>query len=149
MLLYTEKDLRWNYAYKPAEGLTQAAAFVRGRARAGDVLAAHNLSPYLVHTDLPVQFVSLTGVPTYLARPWIHVAYGGPRAEIATQRYSALRGVEREESAAAALDRLRTLGIHWYVVAETDSRGPRWDPQRRHAVFVDRMVAVYSTSLER
>ncbi len=39
MLLYTEKDLRWNYAYKPAEGLTQAAAFVRGRARAGDVLA--------------------------------------------------------------------------------------------------------------
>jgi hypothetical protein len=149
VLRYTVSDLRWNYRYKPAEGLLQAAAFVRARAHPGEVFAAQGLSPYLVYTDLPVQFVSLTGVPAYLARPWIHVAYGGLSAEIATQRYSALRGVEREQSAAAALDRLRSLGIRWYVVAETDSRGPRWDPQRRHAVFVDRMVAVYSTGLER
>ena len=61
------------------------------------------------------------------------------------QRYAELEGVANEKSAAAALARLRELGIQWYVVAESSRRGPRWDPDRRHAVFVDNMVAVYST----
>jgi len=53
--------------------------------------------------------------------------------------------VERETSADAALARLRALGIRWYVVADRDRSGPRWDPERRRAAFVDRMVAVYAT----
>ncbi len=47
------------------------------------------------------------------------------------------------ESMNEALGRLRKLGIQWYVVA--DRSGPRWDPERRHAVFVDGSMAVYST----
>lgn len=143
VLKVTVGDWRWDYSYKVAEGLPQAAAFVRVDSRPGDVLATQGLQPQLVTTDLAVQLVSLTGVPAYLARPFMPISAGGKRARIALQRFIALRGVERESNPAKALARLKALGIRWYLVAERDRQGPRWDPQRRRAAFVDRMVAVY------
>jgi hypothetical protein len=142
-LRYTVGDWRWAYAYRVAQGLPQAAAFVRARALPGDVLAANDLHPSLVTTDVAVQLASLTGVPAYLARPFTQLSGGGERAHIALQRYIALRGVERESSVERARARLHALGIRWYVVAESDRRGPRWDPERKDASFVERMVAVY------
>ena len=144
-LRYTVRDWRWAYAYRVAEGLPQAAGFMRSNWHPGDLLATQDMAPGLVVTDLAVQLVSLTGMPAYLTRPFIHISGGGRRGQVATQRYAALGGVAGEESAPAALGRLRALGIHWYVVANRDRRGPRWDPERRHAAFVDGMVAVYST----
>jgi hypothetical protein len=141
----TVRDWRWAYAYRVAEGLPQAAHFMRNNWRPGDVLAAQGMQPGLVTTDPAIQLVSMTGMPAYLARPFIRIVQGGRHQEVATQRYAALGRVGREDSADAALARLRALGIRWYVVAESDRRGPRWDPERRHAVFVDRMVAVYAT----
>jgi len=145
VLRYTVGDWRWAQTYIVAEGLPQAATYVRSRSQPGDLLAAQGLSTKLETTDLAVQMISMTGVPAYIERPFIHLSGAGPRALIAQQRYVALRAVERETSAETALARLRALGIRWYVVAETDRRGPRWDPERRRAVFVDRMVAVYAT----
>lgn len=141
----TVGDWRWAQTYTVAEGLPQAATYVRSRSQPGDLLAAQGLSPALENTDLAVQMVGMTGVPAYLARPFIYISGGGPRAQTAHQRYVALRALERQTSAEAALARLRALGIRWYVVAQRDRRGPLWDPERRRAVFVDRMVAVYST----
>jgi len=74
----------------------------------------------------------------------VHISAGGRRQEVATERYAALGGVAREASAKAALQRLHELGIAWYVVADRQGRGPQWDPQRQHAVFVQGMVAVYA-----
>ena len=145
VLLSTVGDWRWAETYKPAEGLPQAATYVRSRSQPGELLATQGLDTALVTTDLAIQLVGMTGVPAYLSRPFIHISAGGSRARIAEQRYVALRAVERETSAEAALARLRALGIRWYVVAESDRRGPRWDPERRRAAFVDRMVAVYAT----
>jgi hypothetical protein len=145
VLHYTVGDWRWAQTYIVAEGLPQAATYVRSRSQPGDLLAAQGLSTKLETTDLAVQMISMTGVPAYIERPFIHLSGAGPRALIAQQRYVALRAVERETSAETALARLRALGIRWYVVAETDRSGPRWDPERRRAVFVDRMVAVYAT----
>jgi hypothetical protein len=144
-LLYTVGDWRWAYRYQVAEGLPQAASYLRSRSQPGDLLAAPGLSTWFVPADLPVQLVAMSGIPAYLSRPFMHVVNGGARAEAALPRYIALRAVERETSAEAALARLRTLGIRWYVVAESDGRAPRWDPERRRAVFIDRMVAVYAT----
>ncbi len=144
-LVYTAGDWRWVYRYKVAEGLPQAASYLRSRAQPGDLLAAPGLSTSFVPADLPVQLVAMSGVPAYLSRPFMHMVYGGVRAQTALPRYIALRAIERETSAETALARLRALGIRWYVVAETDRSGPRWDPERRRAVFVDRMVAVYAT----
>lgn len=144
VLRYTVGDWRWAETYTVAEGLPQAATYVRSRSQPGDLLAAQGLSTKLETTDLAVQMISMTGVPAYLTRPFIHLSGGGPRAQTALQRYVALRAVEREASAEAALTRLRALGIRWYVVAESDRSGPLWDPERRRAAFVDRMVAVYS-----
>jgi hypothetical protein len=144
-LVSTVSDWRWAQTYKPAEGLPQAATYVRSRSQPGELLATQGLDTALVTTDLAIQLVGMTGVPAYLSRPFIHISAGGSRARIAEQRYVALRAVEREKSAEAALARLRGLGIRWYVVAESDRRGPLWDPERRRAAFVDRMVAVYST----
>ncbi len=139
----TVRDWRWNSAYKVAEGLPAAAAFLRSQAVPGDVLAVQGLSPAPVTTDLAVQLVSMTGVPAYLARPFSRTMYGGRLAEVARQRYAALGLLARETDAATALARLRRMGVRWYVVAESDGSGPRWDRERRAAVFVDRMVAVY------
>ena len=144
-LLYTVGDWRWVYRHQLAEGLPQAASYLRSRSQPGDLLAAPGLSTLFVPADLPVQLVAMSGVPAYLSRPFIHMAYGGVRAHTALARYIALRAIERETSAETALARLRALGIRWYVVAETDRSGPRWDSERRRAVFVDRMVAVYAT----
>jgi hypothetical protein len=140
ILRSTVKDWRWAYSYQVAQGLPQAAGFLRSNWRPGDVLAADGLKPGLVTTDLAVQLVSLTGIPAYVARPFIHT---GPRGEGAMRRYAALEEVARKESASAALERLRELGIQWYVVA--DKQGPRWDLERRQAAFAEGMVAVYST----
>ena len=115
---------------------------MRSHARPGDILAAQGLKPGLVATDLAIQLVSLTGMPAYVTRPFIHISAGGPRAQVAVQRYAALGAVAREESPTQALARLRSLGIQWYVVAE--KRGPRWDPERRRAAFAQGMVAVYA-----
>ncbi len=144
-LRYTVGDWRWAYRYKVAEGLPQAASYLRSRSQPGDLLAAPGLSTSFVPADLPVQLVAMSGVPAYLSRPFMHMVNGGVRAQTALPRYIALRAIERETSAETALARLRALGIRWYVVAETDRSGPRWDPERRRAVFVDRMVAVYAT----
>jgi hypothetical protein len=144
-LLSTMGDWRWVDRHEIAKGLPQAASYLRSRSQPGDLLAAPGLSTSFVPADLPVQLVAMSGVPAYLSRPFIHMAYGGARAQTALPRYIALRAIERETSADTALARLRALGIRWYVVAETDRSGPRWDPERRRAVFVDRMVAVYAT----
>jgi hypothetical protein len=145
ILQFTTRDWRWGYSYQVAAGLPQAGAFLRGEGRPGEVFAVQGFEGGRVTADLAVQVVSLTGMPTYLARPFIYTGRGGRRKEIAMQRYAELEGVANEKSAAAALARLRELGIQWYVVAESSRRGPRWDPDRRQAVFVDNMVAVYST----
>ena len=144
-LVYTVGDWRWAYRYKVIEGLPQAASYLRSRSQPGDLLAAPGLSTSFVPADLPVQLVAMSGVPAYLSRPFMHMVNGGVRAQTALPRYIALRAIERETSADAAFARLRSLGVRWYVVAEMDRRGPRWDPERRRAVFVDRMVAVYAT----
>jgi hypothetical protein len=141
----TVRDWRWAYSYTVAEGLPEAATYVRSHSQPGDLLAATGLSTSYVPSDLPVHLTGMSGVPAYLARPFMHVANGGERERAAVSRYVALRAVEREADAEAALARLRALGVRWYVVAESDRRGPRWDPERTRAVFVDRMVAVYAT----
>ena len=129
--------------YRVEEGLTQAADFLRARSRPGDVFAAQEVKLDWVATDIATELVSLTGMPAYLGRPFIHLSRGGRREQAVRERYAALKRVAGEENAAAAARRLRELGIQWYVVA--DGAGPRWDPERRRAVFVDRMVAVYAT----
>lgn len=140
----TVRDWRWASAYRVAEGLPPSARFMRDNWRPGDVMAVQGVRPGLVTTDLAIQLASMTGIPAYLARPFFHIVHGGRKQEVATRRYAELGAVAREPGAAAALERLRRLGVQWYVVAEKDRRGPRWDPERRQAAFVEGMVAVYA-----
>jgi len=97
-----------------------------------------------VPTDAAAELGALSGMPAYIARPYIHMAHGGERQLVAQERHAALEAVARETRSSAALARLAALGVRWYVV--TGERGPAWDPQRRLAVFRDRRVAVYLSS---
>lgn len=136
----------WNYyARALTPGLVQAAAFLRREGKPGDEFAVQGLQRGWVPTDAAVELASLSGMPAYIARPYSHMAQGGERKLVALERYSALARVLHEQSASAALVRLRESGIRWYVVA--GSAGPRWDPERRQAAFAAGDVAVYlSTS---
>lgn len=138
---YTDPDWRWLDDHQLAQGLPQAARFLRSHGSPGDVFAVQALETAPVLTDTAVQLVSLTGMPAYLARPYIH--RGTRVKEVALQRHAALAGVADQQSVAAALARLRELGVQWYVVV--DSAGPRWDPQRRQAAFAEGDFAVYSS----
>ena len=106
-------------------------------------LAVQGLRHGWVATDVATELAALSGMPAYIARPYIHIAQRGDRALMAEERYAALQAVARETQASAALARLRALGIRWYVV--TDGRGPAWDRQRRLAAFANGKVAVYRT----
>jgi hypothetical protein len=140
---YTDRDWRWAQVQEVTPGLPQAAGFLRSHGRSGDVFAVEGLKPGWVATDDSIQLASLTGMPAYLTRPYVHVSAGGRRKEVALERHAALARVAAEESISTALMRLRELGVHWYVVA--GSTGPRWDPQRRAATFVAGTVAVYAS----
>ncbi len=131
------------YPYKVQPGVLPAAAFLRGNSVAGDLFAVQGLPLRWVATDLAIQLSSLTGMPAYLGYAIAQITGEGQRRQVALERRAALNRVEATESLDDALGRLRELGIQWYVVA--DRSGPRWDPERRHAVFVDGSVAVYST----
>jgi hypothetical protein len=144
-LLDTVADARWAFRYQVAEGLPQAASYMRSHSQPGDLLAVAGLSMAFVPADLPVQLTAMSGVPAYLSRPQMHMMVGGARAQAALPRYIALRVIERQTNPEAALARLQALGIRWYVVADGARQGPHWDPERRRAAFVDRMVAVYAT----
>ncbi|HXM81083.1 MAG TPA: hypothetical protein VN929_04055 [Burkholderiales bacterium] len=130
------------YTHKVEAGLPQAAVFMRRNSGPGDLFAVQGLKLGWVANDAATELASLTGIPAYLARPTIHLL-GGRREQVALERYAALVRVAREESASAALARLRELGIRWYVVV--GSEGPVWDAERRDAAFVDGRVAVYSS----
>lgn len=141
-LRYTVKDWRWAQVQEVTQGLPRAADFLRSHWRPGDILAVEGLKTGRVITDDAIQLVSLSGMPAYLTRPHIHIEGGGRRKEVALERHAALAAVAEEQSHAAALLRLRELGVQWYIVA--GSTGPRWDPHRREAAFSAGLVAVYS-----
>ncbi len=130
------------YGVKVEDGLPQAAAFLRARATPGDIFAVQQSGLGWVATDAATNLVAMTGLPTYLSRPFIYLRRGGERERIALQRYAELAQVARERNAAGARDRLRRLGIQWYVAA--GSQGPLWDRARQQASFVAGEIAVYS-----
>ena len=144
----------WNYyARALTPGLAQAAGVLRNEGKPGEQFAVGTLQrgwtpleqPGWVPTDAAIELTALSGMPAYLARPYLHLASGGERQWVAQERQAALEAVARENQAPAALARLAALGVRWYVV--TGERGPSWDPRRDLAVFRDGRVAVYlSTS---
>lgn len=126
-----------------AQGLPNAAKFLRRNSRPGEIFAVQGSALWSIETDVATELTSLAGAPTYLARPFIHMGKDRWRQRQVMKRYGALARVADEQDMWIAMARLRELGIRWYVVA--DGAGPRWDPERRHAVFVEGEVAVYSS----
>lgn len=143
----------WNYyARALTPGLPAAAAFLRREGRPGDAFAVQGLQqgwapiaqPGWVPTDAAAELAALSGMPAYLARPYIHMARGGERQLEAQERQAVLEAVARETQPAAALARLAALGVRWYVVS--GERGPAWDPQLALAAFRARRMAVYRST---
>ena len=143
----------WNYyARALTPGLAQAAGFLRNEGKPGEQFAVASLPrgwspierPGWVPTDAAVEITALSGMPAYLARPYLPLAQGGDRGLVALERHEVLQAVARETRSSEALARLAALGVRWYVV--TDERGPLWDPQRHLAVFRDGRVAVYRST---
>ena len=129
-------------AVRTEKGLERAAAFLRRNAKQGDIFATSGLRRVYTPIDTAAEVASLSGMPAYIMRPWVHIAEGGRRAEIATERWNSLVGIEKLEKPDLALNSLRRLGIQWYVFV--GAGGPRWDPLRSRAVFSEESFAIYS-----
>jgi hypothetical protein len=142
VLVFTVRDFRWARVHEVTDGLPAAARYLRSHSHPGDALAVAGLWMGRSFMDDAVRLVGMTGIPAYLSAPFTQSTLGGRAAEVA-ERHRALLRVAEETEMAAALARLRALGVRWYVVLHEDS--PRWDPGRRNAVFVEGKTAVYAT----
>jgi hypothetical protein len=91
--------------------------------------------------DIPTVLASLTSIPVYLARTWIHVSLGGARSNIAIDRYNTLLAIEHAPDQQTAFRYLREVGIRWYVAASLGT--PAWDPKHAGASHAAGDVAVY------
>lgn len=140
----------WNYyARAVTPGLAEAAGFLRKEGKPGEQFAVAPLQrgwapierPGWVPTDAAVELSALSGMPAYIARPYLDVLQGGERRWVAEERLAELEAIERETRPRAALGRLGAKGVSWYVV--TGGVGPRWDPDRQLAAFTQGKVAVY------
>src|SRR5262249_47304535 len=130
--------------YVVEDGVPQAAAFLRRSARPADIFAVSGPTLDTVLTDAPTHLASLSGLSTYVARPFMQMVTPGQRERLARSRYDALMRVERQPNADSALALLRNLGIRWYAFVGTD--GPDWDRGRSRAIFVNGKIAVYSSA---
>jgi hypothetical protein len=130
-------------AHRVAPGLQQAARFLRRNLRPGEVFAVQGPALWSFEVDAATQLTALTGAPAYLARPYIHMKEDRSHEPVVLERYGALSRVAEARDIAAAMARLRDMGVRWYVVAA--SAGPQWDPERRRAAFVQGEVAVYAS----
>ena len=120
----------------------RASAFLRAKSRPGEAFAVQGVPLGWVATDVATQIISLTGLPAYIARPFIHVSKHGAEEAETLRRYNALHAIAAEADFQAAMRRIAQLGVQWYVVR--GAAGPRWDPGRRSAVFVKGDIAVYA-----
>ena len=131
-------------AHAVPRDLLAAADILRVRARPGDTFATSGLSSGRVPVvDAPTELVALTGVPTYLARLWIHEALGGATRIAAMRRYFALGEVAQAQDRESAMQKLRDLRVRWYVV--TNPGEPAWDTQRSRATWARGAVAIYDS----
>jgi len=134
-------------AYAVAPDLLAAADFLRSHAQRGDIFAAWPLTTRRVGTDAPSEVVALTGMPAYLARFWIHEALGGDGRIAAGNRYIAVGEVAKARSPEYAMQRLRSLGVRWYVTVRHGE--PSWDAQHSHAIWTRGAVAIYDSAMPR
>jgi hypothetical protein len=123
-------------------GLVEAAAFLRKQARVGDIFAAGGLSAEYAPFDFAIRLCALSGIPAYLARPYLEMIKDGPRKTLAGARLAALEEVDRQADYAAAINLLQRLNVQWYAVA--GEKGPRWDPGRERAAFSAGTIAIYA-----
>jgi len=128
-----------------APGLVDAADFLRRHAKPGDRFAMSELGAGFAVVDLAAETCALSGVPAYLARPYLEMIKDPPRKAVASARLAALGNVDRQTDYESATEMLQHLHVQWYVVA--NGRGPRWDPTRRRAAFVAKSVSIYDLSL--
>ena len=122
-------------------GIVEAAEHVRNAAGRGDVVAVVPLDPKATLIDRAIEFVSLTDIPSYLARPGIQMLHGAQHREVATERLARMAEVEAASDRLTAFTLLQRMGVTWYV--RIGGEGPRFDPDRSHAAFATGNVTVY------
>lgn len=130
------------YRIPIAQGVVEAAAFVRHAARPGDIIAVVPVDPKATLIDLAIEVVGLTDGPSYLARPGIQMIQGGPhRREVTIDRIARLGEVEAATDPATAFVLLRQMGVTWYI--RVGPEGPRFDPNRSRTAYATANATVY------
>jgi hypothetical protein len=122
-------------------GLVETAAYLRRHGAPGDIFAVAGLTAAYATFDLPMQLCALSGMPSYLTRPYFESLKDAPRRKLVAERLAALQAIEKMDDAAQAMQALRALGVQWYVVAR--EHGARWDPARSGATLRAGTIALY------
>jgi hypothetical protein len=129
--------------YPVQHELLAASAILRSRSEPGDVFAMPVREFRITSADEQTIVIALTGLPSYLARPGVQRMLGGIYSDVSARRFDELGGIEVASDADTALQKLRALGIRWYLVA--DANRPQWDPERTRTAWSKGSVALYDS----
>jgi hypothetical protein len=124
-----------------ATGLIDAAEFVRGAARPGDIALVMPINNQERIRSRAVEVVSLTGVPSYLSRPAVQMLPGPRDRQVVRDRLAVLNDIEATANMSSAATLMRQAGITWYI--SIGNGEPRFDPTVSHADFLAGEAVVY------
>lgn len=138
------KTMPWaaNFFDRPlTPGLLDAARYLKRESLPGDVLTTSKSweSPH-PHSAL-IQSVSLTGLPTFIARPYLKAKRTACVRETAELRAAQLRKLGETKDWPRAKTLLRDNGVRWLLVPDAEEH--EWDPSGKQAAFKSGNTLIY------
>ena len=123
-------------------GLLEISNYLRTHAREGDVLTMGlpSVSSIGPKTQI-VQFISLTGIPAFIARSELKMLGSQCVQEIVKRRLIILNELAMSDDWPAARQHLQNNGIRWYISSIGEI--PKWDNGLKEGVFTSNGMNVY------
>jgi hypothetical protein len=126
-------------------GLLQSAEYIRGLAIPKDIVAVAPVQREAMLADPATEFTSLSNLPSYIGRPAMVPNRTGERSRVVNHRISQLEEVAATSTYPSAMDKLRRMGVSWYVWIGRS--GPTFDRSLTQPDFLSGTVAVYHAGL--
>jgi len=130
------------YAVQVEPGIPEAASYMRGHKRQGDMIAAGGTGAHASLWGAAVELSSLTDMPVYVGRIDQYVATREQSVvELVKARAAQVAAIDASTDRATALRTLRSYGVRWYVIEAPEL--PAWDRSGATATYRAGSIFIY------
>jgi hypothetical protein len=124
-------------------GILESADYIRTHAVKGDVAAMTNTSIDGMLANEVIEFISLSGVPAFLARPSLKMGGSECVRKVVNDRLKILEDLSTAETWPDARKIMQSSGIRWLLISNKEKN--HWDPEFKEAVFRKKTIAIYDS----